>query len=191
MKLIETLYGPFDQEEIDFYFHELGDYDAAINSFQKRLIFNLFFKYFGSTVSANNINRIDYIKLMIAAKRILQSQCLVMLPYVISSKVEKLISRKSVNRKDLVKIESSELFPQILQKYQEPMIDPTVVGSDNALAYTAENSKIIKEILSMIATVLSSDFRIIDFHDPSINGKTIEIIPDIIIEEFLIYVMLI
>jgi hypothetical protein len=71
------------------------------------------------------------------------------------------------------------------------MIDPTVVGSDNALAYTAENSKIIKEILSMIATVLSSDFRIIDFHDPSINGKTIEIIPDIIIEEFLIYVMLI
>jgi hypothetical protein len=128
---------------------------------------------------------------MIAAKRILQSQCLVMLPYVISSKVEKLISRKSVNRKDLVKIESSELFPQILQKYQEPMIDPTVVGSDNALAYTAENSKIIKEILSMIATVLSSDFRIIDFHDPSINGKTIEIIPDIIIEEFLIYVMLI
>jgi hypothetical protein len=191
MQLIETLYGPFDQDEIDFYFHELGDYDAVINSFQKKLIFNLFYKYFGNTVSANSINRIDYIKLMIAAKRILQSQCLVMLPYVISSKVEKLISRKSVNRKDLVKIESSELFPQVLQKYQEPVFDPTTQDSDNALAYNAENNKIIKEILSMIATVLSSDFKIIDYNDPKINGKTIEIIPDIIIEEFLIYVMLI
>jgi hypothetical protein len=189
MNLIETLYGPFDQAEIDFYFHELGDYDAAINSFQKRLIFNLFYKYFGNTISANSINRIDYIKLMIAAKRILQSQCLVMLPYVISSRVDKLISRKSVNRKDLVKIQSSELYPQILRKYQEI---PEGYGEDgNELMYQAGDSKIVKELLGMIATVLSSDFTIIDYNDPSINGKTIEIIPDIIIEEFLIYVMLI
>jgi hypothetical protein len=114
-----------------------------------------------------------------------------MLPYVISSRVDKLISRKSVNRKDLVKIESSELFPQVLAKYQEPVYDPTTAGSDNELAYSAEHNKIIKEILGMIATVLSSDFTIIDYNDSNINGKTLEIIPDIIIEEFLIYVMLI
>ena len=191
MQLIETLYGPFEQEEIDFYLHELGDYDAVINSFQKKLIFNLFYKYFGNTVSANSINRVDYVKLMIAAKRILQSQYLVMLPYIISSRVDKLVSRKSVNRKDLVKIESSELFPQVLAKYQDTVYDPTTVGSDNALAYSAENNRIVKEILGMIATVLSSEFTIIDYEHPEINGKVLDVIPDIIIEEFLIYIMLI
>ena len=74
MKKIDSLYGPFNQDEIDFYVKELGDYDATINPFQKKLIFNLFYKYFGHTVSANAINRIDYIKLMITAKRLLKSQ---------------------------------------------------------------------------------------------------------------------
>ena len=101
MQLIETLYGPFEQEEIDFYLHELGDYDAVINSFQKKLIFNLFYKYFGNTVSANSINRIDYVKLMIAAKRILQSQYLVMLPYIISSRVLKKDTKSNTMELDI------------------------------------------------------------------------------------------
>ena len=182
MKKIDSLYGPFDQDEIDFYIKELGDYDATINPFQKKLIFNLFYKYFGNTVSANAINRIDYIKLMITAKRLLKSQCMVMLPYIISSRVDKIIGRKSVNKKDLVKIQSSPLYQVVLQKYQEPNM-----GGD----HDPDDNRIVKEILGMVATVLSSDFTIIDYEDPNLNGKKIEIIPDIIIEEFLMYILLV
>lgn len=182
MKKIDSLYGPFNQDEIDFYIKELGDYDATINPFQKKLIFNLFYKYFGNTVSANAINRIDYIKLMITAKRLLKSQCMVMLPYIISSRVDKIIGRKSVNKKDLVKIQSSPLYQVVLQKYQEPNM-----GGD----HDPDDNRIIKEILGMVATVLSSDFTIIDYEDPNLNGKKIEIIPDIIIEEFLMYILLV
>lgn len=170
MVLIDMLYGPFRQKEIDFYVKELGDYDAVINPFQKKLIFNLFYKYFGNTESAKAINRIDYIKLMITAKRLLMSQCMVMLPYVISSRVDKIVARKSVNKKDLVKIQSSPLYPLVLEKY---------------------NERIVKEILGVVATILSGDFTIIDYDDPNLNGKRIEIIPDIIIEEFLMYVLLV
>ena len=182
MRKIDSMYGPFDQDEIDFYIKELGDYDATINPFQKKLIFNLFYKYFGNTVSANAINRIDYIKLMITAKRLLKSQCMVMLPYIISSRVDKIIGRKSVNKKDLVKIQSSPLYQVVLQKYQEPNM-----GGD----HDPDDNRIVKEILGMVATVLSSDFTIIDYEDPNLNGKKIEIIPDIIIEEFLMYILLV
>ena len=176
MNMIDTLYGPFDEKEIDFYLHELGDFDAVINPFQKKMIFNLFYKYFGDTVSANAI------KLMIAAKRILQANCMVMLPYIISSKVDKLIGRKAVNKRDLVKIESSSLYPEVLAQYQEP-----VQRYNKDATY---DNRIIKDILGMIGTILSSDFTIIDYNEPELNGKKIEVIPDIIIEEFLMYVLL-
>lgn len=182
MEMIDTLYGPFDEKEIEFYLHELGDFDAVINPFQKKLIFNLFYKYFGDTVSANAINRIDYIKLMITAKRILQNNCMVMLPYIISSRVDKLIGRKAVNKRDLVKIESSSLYPEVIAQYQEP-----TQKYNKEMVY---ENRIVKDILGMIATILSSDFTIIDYDNPELNGKKIEIIPDIIIEEFLMYVLL-
>lgn len=184
MERIKLLYGPFTDDEINFYLHELGDFDAAINPFQKKLIFNLFFKFFGDTQSANAINRIDYIILMIAAKRILLNNNMVMLPYIISSRVDKLIGRKTVNKRDLVKIESSSLYPEVLKQYQEPVnqyLTNTGVAYDN---------RIIKDLLGMIGTVLSSDFTIIDYNDPEINGKKIEVIPDIIIEEFLMFILL-
>jgi hypothetical protein len=82
------LYGPFDQDEINFYKESLGEDDKpVINSFQKDLIFNLFYKYFGDTQSINVINMDDYIKLMIAARRLLEANGLVVLPYIISGKV--------------------------------------------------------------------------------------------------------
>ena len=73
MKKIERLYGPFSDDEIRFYEQRLSDEKGnVINEFQKSLVFNLFYKYFGDTVSINNINKIDYIKLVIAASRLLK-----------------------------------------------------------------------------------------------------------------------
>ena len=48
MKMIELMYGPFSDDEIDFYINKLSkDGTFTINSFQEDLVFNLFYKYFG------------------------------------------------------------------------------------------------------------------------------------------------
>lgn len=173
MDLIELKYGPFKKEEINFYIKELtkGENKVIINSFQKRLIFTLFFKYFNEPQSIYAINQIDYIKLMIAAKKILETNKMVILPYIISSKVEKIVNRQNINKKELTKLEMSQYYPLIKEKYK--------------------NSKIEKEILAIIATILSSKFRIIDYENPDINGKIIDMIPDYICEEILTFINLI
>jgi hypothetical protein len=171
-EVIDSVYGPFDNNEVNFYLHELSDDSGnCINGFQKQLIFNIFYKYFGDSSSINAINKVDYIKLMIAARKILQSQYMIVLPYIVSSKVEKLVGRKTVNKKEMTKLESSKYYPMVVKKYQ--------------------NEKIIRQILSTIATIISSDFRIVDFKDLSLNGRLIETVPDMIIEEYLMYTLLI
>ena len=54
-----------------------------------------------------------------------------------------------------------------------------------------KNPKIKKQILSIIATILSSEFEIVDFEDRQLDGKIIDTIPGFIAEEVLIYISLI
>ena len=120
MNQIRIKFGPFDKEEIQFYKHRLSDgAKCTINSFQRDMVFNLFLKYFGDSNTLNSINLDDYVTLIIAAKRILESTGMVMLPYIISAKVIRLASRKNVNKKELIKIESSPLWEEIKNKYKK------------------------------------------------------------------------
>lgn len=173
MKFIEASFGPFDQDEIKYYITKLSDNNnIIINSFQKNLVFNLFYKYFGDVMSIKAINKEDYVKLVISAKKILQSNNMVILPYIISSKITRLVTRKNVNNKEKQKIQLSPLYNMIIQKYK--------------------SEKIVNDILSIISTILSSEFKIIDFYDNDLDGKPIESFPaDIIAEEVLMYVSLI
>jgi hypothetical protein len=172
MKEIEKQFGPFSDEEIYFYIQSLEENNTSmINKFQKDLIFNLFYKYFGDPVSINAINKIDYVKLMISAKRILLASNMVIMPYIISSKILRIPNRKSVNKKELIKLEASPYWKQIQNKYRNPKIEDYILGQ--------------------IAIILSSEFKIIDYEDDFINGKIIENMPDIICEEFLIFVLMI
>lgn len=174
MNKIEQEWGPFDPKEIAFYKKELKSNATGevINMFQKQLVFNIFYKYFGDTVSINAINIDDYVKLIISAKRILKNQDnMSYLPYIISGKVNKIVSRKSLNKKEIAEMESSQYYPLILKKYG--------------------NEKIIQSILGTIATIITSSFSVIEYNDPELNGITIEPITRIIIEEFLMYVLLI
>lgn len=172
MYSIDLIFGPFDQNEVDFYMKKLSeDGSNVINSFQKELIFNLFYKYFGDSVSILAINQMDYIKLMIAGKRILEANGMIILPYIISSKVNRLVTKKNLNKKELLKLESSPLYSSIKEKYR--------------------NDKIEKQILSIIAIIMSSEFEIIDYRDNELNGRKIEVIPEYICEEVLMYVSLI
>lgn len=173
MKNIEYQFGPFDMREVMFYNENLGSGEKKhpVHKFQKNLIFNLFYKYFGDTESIKDINSLDYIKLLLAARKMLQGSYMVLLPYVISAKIEKYVSRKTVNKKELIKIKASPYYDMFIKRYQ--------------------SEKAEKQLLSIIATIISSDFRIIDFHDKNLHGKMMDILPDIIIEETLAYSLLI
>ena len=51
MRQIEMMYGPFDPDLVQFYKKRLSDgCTCTVNSFQRDLVFNLFFKYFGDKV---------------------------------------------------------------------------------------------------------------------------------------------
>ena len=173
MQSIELMYGPFSDEEINYYIKRLeeNNSDTIINEFQKNLIFNLFYKYFGDPISIKNINKIDYVKLMIAASKELAANNMVILPYIISSRVLKLQSRKALNKKESVKLESSSLHQTIKDKYRSDKID--------------------KYILSIVATIISSEFEIIDFYDKEADRKIISNVPDSICEEVYMYCTLI
>lgn len=172
MEIIRQKFGPFDDAEIDFVIKELTKNGRPLfNKFQTKLIFLLFYKYFGDTRSPYNINARDYIVLMLAAKRILSSSGMVILPYIISGNVIRLITRSGINKKEMIKLESSEYFDIIQKKYNNP--------------------KIMKQILNIIANIISSDFEVVDYNDREMNGQRIEIISDYIIDEVLCFINLI
>lgn len=173
MEKIEKKWGPYDEDEIAFYLKELqNDNREIINGFQKQLIFNLFYKYFGDTASIKAINSIDYVKLMLSAKKMLQQNMMSFLPYIISAKVDKIVTRKTLNKKELLKMQQSQYYPLVQEKYK--------------------NEKIWKQILGTIATIITSTFRIIDYHDQAVmHGRIIPVESDIIIEEALLYILLI
>lgn len=172
MDTIRFQYGPFDNNEIQLYMDRIMTDDAGnpiINGFQKNIVFDMFYKYFRDVQSIYAINRVEYAELIITAKRILLSRNMKLLPYVISGKVEKLVSRKNVNKKELMMIEASPTYQKILEKYQ--------------------NDNILKYIRSIVATILSSDFTIVDM-DKEIDGKRIDMVVQIIIEEVLLYILI-
>lgn len=172
MKFLSYKYS-IENDEIIYYIRSLmkNDTKFTINPFQKKLIFLLFYRQFGDVISINAINRTDYIKLMIIAKRFLISRKLIELPYIISGRVDKYSERKGVNSKQLKKIEGSEFYDIIRDKYK--------------------NIKMEEEIQSIIGTILASEFTIIDYYNKDIDNKKIALIEDYIIEEVLLFVSMI
>ena len=132
----------------------------------------MFYKYFGDTVSINAINSEDYVKLIITAKKMLKDNMMGFFPYIISGKVTKIVTRKTLNKRELFDMEQSQYFPLVEKKYNG-------------------NVKLKQQILSTIATIITSTFNIIDYHDKELNGKQIHMESKIIIEEALLYILLI
>ena len=171
MKQLTMNFGPVSKDEIDFYRKELtrnGQY--LVNKFQHNLIRNMFSKYFGDTVSINSINSDEYITLIIIAKRMLLRDGMKLLPYIISSNVIRISTRTSLCKKELMKIESSDYYNDLLKKYNG-------------------NEKIIKQLLSLVATTLSSGFKVIDYDDASINGMEVVMESDILIDEMIRFIL--
>jgi hypothetical protein len=130
----------------------------------------MFYKFFGNTMSPNCINGDQYIILMIAAKRILLNDSMKLLPYIIASNVVQISTRTTLCKKELVKVEQSEYYFDICRKFNG-------------------DEKLIKSVLSLIATILSSRFNIIDYYDKSIDGMEIRMESDILIDEVLRFIL--
>lgn len=173
MNKIIQLFGPFDEDEISFYMHELSKDGKPIkNQFQSNLISYLFLKYFKDIKAIKLVNYRQYIILMLAAKKYLIEEGQSLLPFIIGGKVERLVSRKTINKKILQRMEISESYPKVIAKYN--------------------NKKIQEEIIfKIISQILASDFRNIDYHDLSLNGIKIECVPEKVCEEVLQYILLI
>lgn len=167
MERIETLFGPFDPDEVKFYMENI----YILDGIQKELLFNLFYKYFGDPVSIKSINHEQYVKLLLSAKKILMSNNLIVLPYILSGKPQRIVTRKNLNKKDNDKVTSTETFASIVAMYNNPKLE--------------------KYILSIIATIISSEIEYLDYHDKDLNGTLINIIPEFLREEILIYISLI
>lgn len=171
-KIIQT-YGPFYTEEVDFYIRELSKDNKNIkNSFQSNLISYLFLKDFKDTQAIKLINYRDYVVLMIAAKRYLCREGQTLLPYIIGGRVSRLVTRKTVNKKILTRMQICENYPKVEAKYNNDKIQEKI-------------------IFKIIAQILASEFCNIDYYNQDLNGIQIQCIPEKICEEILQYVLMI
>lgn len=171
MRMLETRY-PVSREELDFYMKELKKNRHIRDPFQEMLVHYLFYKYFGDVYGIKNTNLEQYVKLMIIGKRILlEHNRMVVFPYIFAGRVGRIVTRKNLNRKELLKLEASENFKRVMSKY--------------------EDEKNRQNALSIIGTIMSSEFYIIDYNDPTINGQRIIIDADKVSEEVLAYIDLI
>jgi hypothetical protein len=118
--------------------------------------------------SIDNIR--SYAKLMIIGKEILKDQGFIILPEILGGRINRVVSRTNINNKELSKIKASEHYRQLEIKY-------------------ASNEKIYKQILNDIGIFLSSDFSLIDYDTKPIKDTKINVIPDIIIDEYLLFVL--
>lgn len=172
MRNIEKHFGPFRTEEIKYYMSELSrGKESPVNELQRELVFNLFYKYFGDTAAIKSVDIEDYIKLILAAKKLLHSYHLYNMEAIISGKVVKTINRVNINKKELIKIQASNLYTIIQNKYK--------------------NEKIINQCLSLLATLLASKFQVIDFDHKELTGQPLSIKPDLLNQEFLEYISMV
>lgn len=172
MKQIEERFGPFSKEEIEYYKVELSKgRKSPIVPHQKILVCYLFYKWFGDPSALGSIDLTSYIKLIIAAKRILAANNLHTMEAILSGKFVKVIKRVNMNKKELQKITSSSTYEAVAAIYY--------------------NEKITNLLIAMLATIVSSKFQIIDFENKENTGLPFVPQQELLNEEFLIYASLI
>lgn len=173
---IKMVWGPFDDKEIEHYRKTLTKNGSPlIHPLQKQFVKYLYARDFGDPETIKSIrNQTDYIILLIAAKRKLINAGLTLLPYIISSRVTNMTNRKMISKRDTVRIQNSNLYNQIVSKYNNPKLE--------------------QDIFEFIGSVISSSFEIIDWDNDKnapkeYDGVKLPMHSDVIIEEMLFFIL--
>lgn len=161
-------------EEINFYIKELTKGNQQLqpkDGFQRRLILNLWNSEFGDTASIREIEVRDYVALIILAKERLLAANLKIFPYIISGRISKLAAKSFINRKDSTHLEQMEEYQAVQKKYMSP--------------------KVMNGVIETIASLLSSEIFIVDSRDDINNIRIPTEQSDLIIREYLQYILMI
>ena len=162
-------FGEITPDEVAFYKKELSKGGhSVIVPFQQDLVNFSVAKYFGDPISSRFTNQDEYVALMVASKRILKSHFII-IPEIICGRVVRLVNRRSINKKGVEKIKASPTWAEIQRLFRNPAKED--------------------QVLSQLAVILSSKFAYISYTDPELNGREIEIQPEIVGEEFLKFIL--
>lgn len=174
MHTIMHMYGPFYKEEIEFFRKRLSSGgNTVVMNFQKNLVSLPLMKLFGNASALNSINVNDYLIMLLSTRNLLLANEMKLLPMILSSKVIKISTRNNINKKEKMKIECSENYELILQKY------------------SSSKDRVFKAILNIIATIMASEFEVISYFEPELDGQRIHVDSDFLIDEILRYCLLI
>ena len=156
------------KEERDFYKKYM-----LITPIGKSLIFYYYAKYFDGYRDLNSITLKQYIDLMILMKRSLQMRGDIYLPQIISAQICGRINSRTIhNAKLLDKIQSSEMYKQLLSKKYKTL------------------SKMEKSdvIISTLSTLINTQFLYCDYDLEDMLGQEIEIDFDVLCQEYMSFV---
>ena len=174
MKIIDERFGPFNEHEIEFYIKELTKDGSSVKSggLQYTIISFIFVGIFGDMASIRYVNEVQYVKLIIAAKKLMNNYGIFTLAEIVGGKTKHGIARKSISKTMITRLKMSEKYPRILGIYK--------------------NEDIIESSLfSLIAQAIASDFTYINYYDRNLNGQPIVVDKDIICEEFMNFTIMI
>ena len=174
MKIIDERFGPFNEHEIEFYIKELTKDGSSVKSggLQYTIISFIFVGIFGDMASIRYVNEVQYVKLIIAAKKLMNNYGIFTLAEIVGGKTKHGIARKSISQTMITRLQMSEKYPRILGIYK--------------------NEDIIESSLfSLIAQAIASDFTYINYYDRNLNGQPIVVDKDIICEEFMNFTIMI
>ena len=173
MSTIDIKYGPFDEHEVQFYINELSKDGRDVKSaYQENIIRFIFGGMFGDIISINYVNQVQYVKLLIAAKRLMNNNGIFTLAEIVSGRTKRGVARKSISKTMVTRLKMSEKYLTILDIYKDQDI-------------------VEKILFRFIAEAIASEFTHINYYDRNINGKDIVVDKDIICEEFMKFVLMI
>lgn len=153
-----------DKDELQYYMKNF-----KINKLQRNLLFLFYAKYFGSTNVLYYCSVKEYVALLLLMKKYLEQNNFKYLNRILTSNVETVVERKTLNKKNLTKVIESETYVNIVNtNYSDAMFN---IMDGNA-------------ILKFVATLISNVFIDNEYQGEN-NGQPIEINHDVISDELL------
>ena len=129
-------------------------------------------KYFGGFRDLHQLNKTQYITLLILLKRRLQAFGNVYLPQLLTGNIASRLNTRTIrNDKFISKVKNSDLYQQLMN------------GKFSTVNEIGKNELIINRL----STLLNTTFTFVDFDHPELLGEKIEINVDMLCDEFLNY----